>query len=155
MWSLTTTSTLTATALHSVFSFQAAAQALQNRECVRVTISFMLDLPFLKVMNTDTKTLHLFPTINTKLFFTCDDYSNGKYLSIRNNLFLSKVQTCEKAIEYEKMSHWQSVVFGHKRGSMNNRVILVVRFSLGYKILSMTFIEILDNVLSNIELHNR
>ena len=61
MWPLTTTSTLTATALHSVFSFQAAAQALQNRECVRVTISFMLDLPFLKVMNTETKKkLHLF-----------------------------------------------------------------------------------------------
>ena len=36
------------------------SQALQNRECVRVTISFMLDLPFLKVMNTDTKKLHLF-----------------------------------------------------------------------------------------------
>ena len=27
-----------------------------------------------------------FISINTKLFFTCDDYSNGKYLSIRNNL---------------------------------------------------------------------
>ena len=104
MWPLTTTSTLTATALHSVFSFQAAAQALQNRECVRVTISFMLDLPFLKVMNTETKKTS-FVSINTQLFFTCDDYSNGKYLSIRSNLFLSKVQNCEKAIEYEKISH--------------------------------------------------
>ena len=46
-----------------------------------------------------------FLSINTKLFFTCDDYSNGKYLSIRSNLFLSKVQNCEKAIEYEKISH--------------------------------------------------
>ena len=43
-----------------------------------------------------------FVSINTQLFFTCDDYSNGKYLSIRSNLFLSKVQNCEKAIEYEK-----------------------------------------------------
>ena len=40
-----------------------------------------------------------FVSINTQLFFTCDDYSNGKYLSI------SKVQNFEKAIEYEKIYH--------------------------------------------------
>ena len=70
----------------------------KNRECVRVTIGFMLDLPFLKVMNTDTKK-NSFVSINTQLFFTCDDYSNGRYLSIRSNLFLSKVQNCEEGIE--------------------------------------------------------
>ena len=77
-----------------------SSQALQNRACVRVTISFMLDLPFFKSHEYRNKKTS-FVSINTQLFFTCDDYSNGKYLSIRSNLFLSKVQNCEKAIEYD------------------------------------------------------
>ena len=100
MWPLTNTSTLTATALHSVFSFQAAAQALQNRECVRVTISFMLDLPFLKVMNTDTKKLHLFLLIRNY-------FSHAMIIQMVNicqlgviYFLLSEFQNCEKAIKY-------------------------------------------------------
>ena len=46
-----------------------------------------------------------------------------------------------------------AVTYLHR--SRNDRVSLVVKFSLWHKILSMTFIEVWDNILSTIKLYNR